>query len=103
MAEMTLTHIKLELGHRAPVFAARIAPLYRLLGWTWGRDLQIPTESQILEQLRELIDHIDSLTSMHGTGGLEAYCDEEDCSLGLRVVIDDMAVPFEETESEAGR
>lgn len=65
-------------------FAEQIAPVYRLVQWTWGFDDRIPTVDEIEESLCELIDSFEKMKVEEGkpwdvslsSGGLRLDCEE---------------------------
>ena len=89
MTKLELQDVKGELRERAPVFAARVAPIYRLLGWTWGGGESIPSEKEIGEAILHLIDHLDSVDHTNGTGGLWIYSNADDNTFGIYMAIEE--------------
>lgn len=80
------------LAAHVPVFAARVAPLYRLLGWQWHNS-EIPNESRIAATALGLIQNCrDDVQVDHiGTGGLIVEVSSEEdywtASLWFRVAV----------------
>ena len=90
MSRMKLLDVQDELRERAPVFAARVAPIYRLLGWAWGgADHHIPNEKEICETILHLIDHMDDVDHTNGTGGLWVYSNADEKTFGIYMAIEE--------------
>ena len=89
MTKLELQDVKDELRERASVFAARVAPIYSILGWTWGHDEHIPREDEIREAILELIDHMDDVDHTNGTGGLWIYSNADEKTFGIYMAIEE--------------
>jgi hypothetical protein len=81
-------------------FAEQIAPVYRLVQWTWGGDY-IPTVDKLEESLNELIDSFEDRDSEYiSSGGLVLECEkhketeneEEFYEMKMSMVIDHSAL-----------
>jgi hypothetical protein len=93
MKAMTHAEIKSDLHLMVPSFAAKVAPVYRVLGWEWARldqpaplNVFVPTETDVAASLHGLIDHLDDDPDASvSAGGLVAYREGgEDPEYGLR-------------------
>ena len=82
MSEITLEKIKEQLRRKSPDFAKDVAPIFALMGWTWGKET--PDEDRILERLFRLINDMDGCTTL-ATGRLfvTISLDEREAVLGL--------------------
>lgn len=97
---MNVVGIKKELKQMAPEFAARVQPIYQLLGWKWTRDSDepfVPQVSHILDALLDLVEGIDEDFSSETSGGLEVfYSDPTPFGLcgyyGFRFKFDDFVI-----------
>lgn len=69
---MNIKTIRKELKAMVPEFAARVAPIYQLLGWEW-RDSGVPTQEDIEKALNRQIDCLKGNIISTGSGGVEAY------------------------------
>ena len=58
-------------------FAERVAPIYKLLDWKWHDSDSPPTQAEIEQALKELIDSFSGEGNL-STGGLEVFFDKED-------------------------
>jgi len=73
---MDLAQAKIELKKMVPAFAAKVAPIYKLLDWQWEpvqAPSYIPDVAAIEACLNACIDDLDSECVTCGRGGLEAY------------------------------
>lgn len=60
-----------------PDFVSKIAPIYKLLNWTW-EDKGIPTEMQILKEAMRLVNTLKyQEIEQISCGGLNVYVEEE--------------------------
>jgi hypothetical protein len=84
------------LRRQARRLAREVAPIYRLLNWTW-QDRAVPTEAEIAGCAISLIDHMEGLVRQHGpncgarseTGGLRCSITrgEMDWNMAIEFVI----------------
>jgi hypothetical protein len=92
---MDLLEAKNELRSKATAFAEKVAPLYQQLGWEWKphEESFIPTETDILDTILDLINGLTPEFPANGTGGLDVYYkdpSEEECGhFGLRFTVED--------------
>ena len=89
MPRMELLEVQDELRERAPVFAARVASIYRLLGWAWGGGDYIPNEKDICETILNLIGCMDDVDHTNGTGGLWVYSNADEKTFGIYMAIEE--------------
>jgi hypothetical protein len=71
-----------------PAFARKIAPVYKLLGWTWYDDSVIgkyvPSNEQIEAKLRYLINRLSDAESV-SSGGLYVWIDDGDAGMEMMI------------------
>jgi hypothetical protein len=85
MKEKTLEAVKKDLRKKAPSFAKKIAPIYRLLEWKWL--MGVPTEQLILEAILELIEGFRN--GSVETGGIKIYWDAEERCYALSFKVEE--------------
>ena len=106
MKTVLLSDAKDELKALVPAFAARVAPVFRLMGWEWGDGggvgNHIPREDEIGQTLDDVIDKLDEDHWKTGTGGLSVFYDEVNGIYGLELTVASNGY-FNPTSAEARR
>jgi hypothetical protein len=71
--------LKQKMTESAPVFARRVAPIYKALDWNWFYLESYPTEEQIQEHIVELIEKLSYGNVLCiSSGGIKVSIDEEE-------------------------
>jgi hypothetical protein len=100
--KMTTPTMFTRLRKFVPMFATRVAPIYKMLNWSWSLDRarspQIPTSKDIERQAVTLIDLMEDDPDISGTsaGGLWVRSDED----GLHLSFETSVSVFHGEESE---
>ena len=63
-------------------FAEKVAPIYKLLNWRWHDEDIPPTQGEIEQVLKGLIDAQGGEGRL-ATGGLEVFYDKENSEIGI--------------------
>lgn len=71
--------LKQKMIESSPVFARRVAPIYKVLDWNWFYLDSYPTEEQIQEHIVELIEKLSYNDVLYiSSGGIKVSIDEEE-------------------------
>ena len=79
---MDTTDMKGILHGQVSEFAEKVAPIFKLLGWRWHDSDTPPTQDEIEQTLRRLIDGLGD-NGCYSTGGLSVFYIEEESEIGI--------------------